>query len=293
MLDKLHLRTDVVFESELLMLKKWRCEKTKIFDKFFSDCFQVDFGQGKVIVFKTAPLPYFSNVQGARFEFNPCKWNSFKELCSCLSQFSSLDELEIVRIDHAADLSVSIMEVLGQMRVKFKSKRNKRGEEVFQDDIGYRGRYTTGQYFGSKEGPELICVYDKAYQMKKLGHYTPIRGEKSGEKTRIEIRNFKNKIQVKKFNELEKYQELAPFKNIQFLMISPKAPMNEKRRYLEQYMEDRSMTEVYSKFNNDNNFVRDYRQYFEESPLREELERIYGENLRQWFSYSNDNDYLN
>jgi hypothetical protein len=270
MIDKLHLKTNQRLNFEELSSAHKELEVSRVLDSQYKRAIKVSSGSKHVATIKSDPI--WSHVSETQIQLNPTNWENFSLLKYYLSNLCDVNELEVSRIDSAVDLNTSLDEVHAQVRVKYK-----------QDKRGYfeslKSGKLTGFYLGQK--PEVFCIYDKAFQLERY-KLKRLKHESLGIKTRVEVRQEKNKLPVKSFGELNLLLQYNPFRNLEF----KKLEINEeskKAKHLSQYISSRGYSECYQAHNNSNNFKRDFGQYFKDVPQDKELKDIYWENLSQFF----------
>jgi hypothetical protein len=106
-------------------------------------------------------------------------------------------------------------------------------------------------------------------------------------KTRVEVRHKKNKIPYSSFLDLPKYQQINPFKNVEWHELKGEVLLNERKEAFESLLRTDGLTNLYNSLNKQNNFKRNYRKLLTESDFSNDLAIFYWGNLGHFFGDSN------
>tara|TARA_R110002049_G_scaffold102861_3_gene248881 strand:+ start:113 stop:949 length:837 start_codon:yes stop_codon:yes gene_type:complete len=220
--------------------------------------------------------PKFPNNPQASLWINPSRFTSHAEVRSIVIPLMGSDCF-LNRIDFCSDLSVDHSEILARVRVKNKRKRT-------DYDSGARA---TGQYYGKRS--HIIVIYDKAYQLQKLGaRETFVRSKiKPTTLTRIEVRLNKYKSMETNFNKLETYQDYDPFKQVEIVDFDISENFKEKERFKAEYLRELSSKigfhQAYKTLNSDNNFSKTWSRFVSSSTLNNQLRETHFKSLSKYF----------
>lgn len=273
MLDKLEMRTKEQFDLKIINNQFSDYQRIIKPDSIYRYCLQVVKNGKEVLTIKTNPI--WQNVFQSQIKLNPTSWDSIESLNQTLSLFSNISKLEIIRIDHAVDLPLSLSYVHSGLRIKFKQNSNK-----YRERENYKKSQLTGYEIGTK--PELYCIYDKRLQSKeRKATKTNIPGDDPV--TRIELRQFGKKIRHRFLPELTNYIDEPPFYNIEFLEFNQDTGTTLKAKSLENILAVDGLYNVYFNLNKKNNFKRDCLKYLTPINFQETLNSSYQENLRHYF----------
>lgn len=236
-------------------------------------------GENHLLTIKTNPV--WSHTKKTKIELNPVSWESFNELNSQLSQVIDPDSLNIVRIDHCVDIDETVQFLFEGLRMKYKQNSSSHFEvEGNREGI-------TGFYIGRE--PELLCVYDKAYEITKRKKLKKLRGEIIGQKTRIELRQSGRAVPVKEYTGLKKYLEIDPFGKVEFLILDAVKAEDTRIRMLEALIGKNGLTNTYNQLNKHNNFKRNFKKVFKGSTITDQMKELYWNNLGQFFGDEYEN----
>lgn len=242
-------------------------------DSFYRNAAIVSFGEKKDLTLRWNKSPLRPHINPLAIEFNPGKWNDIEEVESALSGFVDPEEATIDRLDLAVDIQEALKDVLAGLRVKHKqwseeinSKQRKRGQ-------------ITGFYYGRK--PNLICIYDKAYQLKTLRTATKIQGAEEGICTRIETRLFGKAVPTQKLNDLSDYLHKNPFENIEFYHFPEEMRTINGQKFMER-AKHVGFHDAYFEFNKEGNFKRTIGKQLGERPISYQLHEVFREELRSF-----------
>lgn len=209
--------------------------------------------------------PRFSHVAPTKIEINPSRHPSHSEMTKIIGLIADPSTIELSRVDHAVDLeNIKVEQV--QRSLLYSRKKSR---EVYRNCTEL-----TGFYLGKH--PELLAIYDKA----KQAGLNEI-------KTRIELRQYREKLPINKFSELSKLQSFSPFSCIRFNRVSesPCQSLREKQRrdLLSESINDHGLQATYKLLNRHSNFKRDLQSSLEPDPAFPDLNQIYQQNLRTFF----------
>lgn len=271
MLDKLEMRTKECIDPKALKKLFPGHQISMVPDRWYNFCAIVKRGKDHILTLKTEAD--YGHVSPSKIITNPTKWESFDEITESLSSICDPSLLEFTRIDHAIDLAAPIDAIYSGLRVRYK-----------QDSEAYKEREKsskkkgklTGFYIG--KNPELYCCYDKGYQLEGKGlKRNP--AFPTGETSRIEVRQWKNKIKHKTLAELPNYIEDSPFKHLEFYEVNKET---DRGNDLADLIEREGLSSVYHMKNQSRNFKRDYSKLLSRTNLPETLTQTYSNDLREF-----------
>lgn len=242
---------------------------TQVPDQIYKKCLVLRRDKKHLLTIKTEPI--WSHVSLSQIQLNPSNWESYERLKIDLESFVDTDLLTIARIDSAVDLNIPVSDLFQSVRIKYKQDLTKHSEH-------YKKGFLTGFYMGNQ--PEIFCIYDKGYQLNKK-KFKRDNSFPTGELSRIEVRQTKHKVPVKEFKNLEDIINTNPFKNLQCLEVSED---NHNRGILIDILYQKGMANIYTQLNKHNNFKRDYKKWFIERDLNEEIFKKHKESLGHYFS---------
>lgn len=278
MIDKLHLKTDFKVDIAKLCAEQKNLTWHNIPDTIYKRALIARKEFKHILTLKTSPI--WGHVTETQIQLNPNNWENFSHLKESLIAIAPLESMVITRIDHAVDLELPIEEVFQSFKVKYKQNGKTHHEKCHKRGV------LTGFYIGS--GHEIFCVYDKAYQLNKK-KLTPLKGQISGVKTRIEIRHVKKKIAHTDLLTLPSYLHFPPFKNVEYLELNESNANQPKQDALRTLIGTNGLQETFLILNKQNNFKRNYSSYFNNINFKDRLNTIYWENLSHFLGGSNDN----
>jgi hypothetical protein len=278
MFDKLELRTDNYKTNAISNLSK-RYNHFLVGDKNYREChiFRNELN-AQIITLKLNPV--FPNASFCSFEFNPRKLGSFKDTNELIANISDKN-LIIKRIDYAIDVNNPIDEIRKSLKAKNKRARYDYTEK---DSI-------TGFELGNDQ--EVICVYDKAYELLKKRKYRLIKDAIPRVMTRIEIRHRAKKVPFKNYDEILNYCTINPFKALEFYKLTDMKEATEYELYrasklLHTIQESGCLHGAIKRLNQNNNFKRDNPFLIRDIELEQSLERQFKSNLDAYFGGNND-----
>lgn len=217
-------------------------------------------------------------VRQTRIEMNPSNFGRYYELASICNDLFDLSELEIKRIDHRVDLKIPFAQIRKSIFAKRKNTRS-----------DFRGPSSLGLWAGSN--PEVLCVYDKAMELRskyRKSGFKRIRGEEVGLSTRIEVRQYKEKLQCFRFLDLPNCLNSDPFHFVEFydfVDVESLSKVEQNKFYkLKSEALENGFIGAYKNENQHCNFTRDYSGVIELSKLTQDIKRIYKQNLNQYFN---------
>ena len=275
MFDKLKLTSSKEVNTKNLhnIINDSLCSFQRVPDKHYKSCFSVRRGGKQIIAVKSNPI--MTHISSIAIEVNPSHFKSYNDLTVLLEKIAPIESYQIKRIDHCVDLNIPIEQIYSQLMVKRKSKRS---DFMAKDKL-------TGFTIGKI--PEVICGYNKDIESIKRKRVIV----KSGV-TRVEVRHYKNKIDVCKVNELYKYAELNPFKSLCFL--TPKDTNDLQTRFrdksviLRELCSNHGLQSAYKSLNNKSNFNRSFSRYFENSEINNLLLTNYQNNIKNFMEVNNE-----
>lgn len=208
--------------------------------------------------------PRFPTISGLKFEINPSHFKNSTELKTMVQKFADPNALKITRIDHCVDLTgITVQEVYSKLIYS-----RKKAKEIYRD-----GKDLSTFYLGLP--PERLLVYNKS------------KSTESGIKTRIEIQQYRDKIEHKDFRNLANFQSVNPFVNIQFKEIVDQKNTNERDKvkvaYLKDSIETRGAQGNFKALNSHSNFKRDFGHLLAPPTHFPDLGLIYKTNLKNYF----------
>lgn len=215
-------------------------------------------GQNHLVTVHTQPR--FRTVPPVKIELNPTTFRNIGDCIDLVGRLVDWRGLSVCRLDHAVDIPVSVENVFESLNFS----RKKRRETYFD------GTELTGFYLGTP--PELLCVYDKARE-RKLSE--PL--------TRIEVRQYRNKVPVTSLQGLPSLRHYSPFARIKFFEVD-QSPSGEnvisktKRTILRETIHEFGAHGAYKILNRHSNFRRDFGRCLSPSKIPN-LDAIYRANL--------------
>jgi hypothetical protein len=277
MIDKLELRTDFMKADAIEALAN-SYDHYLIGDKNYRDCCVFKFKGNHVVTVKTRPV--FPNASFCSIELNPSKFESFKQMTDLISIIADQDLL-IKRIDFAVDLPVP----LEQIRKAIKARHKRIRHDYKENDV------CTGFELGSDQ--EIICIYDKAYELLTRRKYRRLNDQTPRVMTRIEIRLRSKKIPLKRFEELTHYVEINPFEILEFYKINSSEEISEFQHFrLNKFLftldESGCLHGAIKRLNSNNNFKRDNTYLVRDSYLETFIANQLRENLTTFLGSQNE-----
>lgn len=273
MLDKLCMTSPRKVSQETLLknLQGYftsRCEKST---NFHNKLLVLYNGKRKddchVISLHLEPNPKYRDIAPLKIEINPSRFESKDKMDALLEKVTDLEELKIVRIDHAVDLSGhSVEDVKKTILLSRKHSR-----EVFK-----KCTELTGFYLGKP--PEVLVIYDKKNPYDEV-------------QTRVELRHFRYKVPIKEYNRLSEYLSESPFNAVKFLTLkngsNPNGYDSRKRAQYEFLSQEHGAQFAYKYLNRGSNFKRDFKDLIIERKDIPDLNELYRENLVHFFKGAN------
>jgi hypothetical protein len=282
MLDKLEMRTKECIDPRALKSLFPGHQISLVPDRWYNYCAIIKRGTDHILTLKTEAD--YGHVSPSKIIINPTKWESFEEVTGSLSSICNPSMLEITRIDHAVDLEAPIETIHSGLRVRYK-----------QDSDGYKEREKaskkkgklTGFYLGKR--PELYCCYDKGYQLEGKG-LKRNSAFPTGETSRIELRQWGNKIAHKTLAELPNYIDDSPFKHLEFYEINRES---DRGNELADLIEREGLSNVYHLKNQSRNFRRDYSTLLTRTNFPETLTQSYRNDLQEFLKATTFQEFPN
>ena len=271
MLDKLEMRTKECIDPRALKRLFPSHQISMVPDRWYNYCAIVKRGKDHILTLKTEAD--YGHVSPSKVITNPTKWKSFEEITETLSTICDLPMLEITRIDHAVDLEAPIDSIYSGLRVRYKQDLD--GYKEREKSSKKKGKLT-GFYLGKR--PELYCCYDKGYQLEGKGLKRNLAFS-TGETSRIELRQWGNKIKHKTLAELPNYIEDSPFKHLEFYEVDRGC---DRGNELAELIEREGLSSVYHLQNQSRNFKRDYCTLLTRTNLPETLTQTYSNDLQRF-----------
>lgn len=273
MIDKLELRTDNCKDNAIVNLSRIY-NHTFVPDKNYREC-HVFRNKLNLHVVTIKLKPVFENASYCTFEFNPSKIGSFIKTNELISSISK-SNLSIKRIDYAVDVNFSIEAISKSLKVK-----NKRARYDYKEKDNL-----TGIEFGSDH--EIICIYDKAYELLRRRKYRLVKGFIPKVLTRIEIRHRAKKIPFKDYSEILNYSSINPFSILEFYKVDNQKIESEYEifkasRLLHAIHESGCLHGAIKRLNINNNFKRDNSFLIRDLEFEKNLELQFKENLKNYF----------
>ncbi len=274
MIDKLHLRTRTVVSDAVVnkLSNELNFQCHKVLDKNYGDCFIVKRLGEHILTVKRSPN--LSNHWPTYLELNPSKYKSLHSMLEFLQLLDVDDqEAEIRRIDHCADMAISIELVRATLIVKRKKKRTDYEE----------GDSISGLYFGKNE--EVISIYNKSLQMQKK---KKLLQQPRGNWTRFEVRQKGKKIQHNKLSDIGNYLTVNPFINLLFYELSiPEMDMGKlsmRDRFFFEHIKEKGLHSTYKVLNNCNNFIRDHEKKLNQTSYSHQVTQQYHKTLKSFIN---------
>jgi hypothetical protein len=167
-------------------------------------------------------------------------------------------------------------EVRKSIRVK-----HKRGRHDYPEKD-----YFTGFELGCDQ--EIICIYDKAFELLKRRKYRQIKGSHPNVLTRIEVRQRTKKILYPNYHDIKNYISTNPFKAIEFYKLDniPSLPEYEQFKawkLISKLEESGCLHGAIKRLNRNNNFNRDNSFLLRDRELEISIEKQFKENLTEFF----------
>ena len=170
----------------------------------------------------------------------------------------------ISRIDHTVDIAVPVGRLFECIRIKRK--------KLSKD---YKNGTLTGFQLGGS--PEVLVVYDKAREQRNLGTLS-----------RIELRQYHQKVPVTTFGELKLLMQFEPFSSLS--IADPVEPQlfssrhdQVKAAYAQESIKKAGGQGFYKQQNTFWNFKRDWGRFFTSPADIPDLNRIYKMQLEEYF----------
>lgn len=209
--------------------------------------------------------PKYAGVAPIKLELNPARLRSSKRLFEVLARLVNPSECRISRVDHACDIEVPIEKVWGSLLFSRKKRR----------EIYGNGADLSGGYLGTY--PERLVVYDCAQKRNIPG---PV--------TRLEMRQWGQKVPIQDLERLPEYQSYRPFERLEFLR--PKSPKDQtteikkaKAGLLGELISEKGLQPVSKYLNRHAHFRRDFGHLLERADQIPDLDGIYQSNLATFF----------
>jgi hypothetical protein len=268
MIDKLELRTDYM-KPEAIKTLGSKYDHFMVGDKNYRECHVFKSDKNHIITVKTNPV--FPNASFCSIELNPSKFKSVKDMTALISLISD-EGLFIKRIDFAVDVPIPIEEIRKAIKAKHKRLRH----DYKENDI------CTGFELGSDQ--EIICIYDKAYELLKRRKYRKLEGQIPKLMTRIELRLRAKKIPFKSFDELQNYLDINPFKIIEFYKLDNLEGFSDFQLFqvnklLITVNESGCLHGAIKRLNQNNNFKRDHKYLIRNTDLENHIADQFKSNL--------------
>lgn len=272
MFDKLELRTDSIKPEAIKSLGS-KYDHSFMGDKNYRECHIFRDCKKHIVTIKTNPV--FPNALPCSIELNPSCFEGFKKTNDLISQISE-GNLTLKRIDFAIDINRPFEEIRKAIKAKHKRARHDYPEKDF----------FTGFELGCDQ--EVICVYDKAYELLKRRKYRPMTGFPSNTMTRIEIRQRAKKILFKNYSEIQSYLDVNPFKIIEFYKLTTLSSLSDHEQFkawklISKIDESGCLHGAVKRLNKNNNFKRDNTYLYRDKELELFIEKQFKENLTKFF----------
>lgn len=272
MFDKIHLRAASIDEQKLVSLGAVRTPG----DGQYRKTLRLAVDPKKSLSVRLDP--YYAPAKPS-VELNPSAFESWSEVTGALEAFTGLDELLIDRIDYAVDLEMPFEQAWQSIRIS-----RKQSMDSYEKGNSRKGPAFTG--FKAGEKPEVFCIYDKACEVTKKWKFKKIPGAKFGDCTRIELRQYNQKVPFQKLAEILNYIDHDPFEKIDCRVLRQGFHDDQRFRELRIELEARGLDSFYAKYNSSGNFARTYGKYFESVPLRDQLRENHQSSLRMFLGES-------
>ena len=280
MIDKIKLKKFKLDKDPRLVIGLLDGEFGHVFrtpDKFYEYSYVLeDVVRGRYVIVSYSPK--FSNASGLTIELNPSRFKSLNELVGFVSLFGSVSDFEISRIDFNSDITAPFSEVF-----RFLIVQNKMSRDVFS-----YGNQRCGVVFGNK--PEVIIVYDKAFELSQKIKYRfkHLKGQSPDQLTRFEVRNFKNTVKVKSFEDIHEYVDVNPFEKIRSYSLKDVPELKPRSlglylRFLELLNED-GLHHARKELGQGGNFSSAYEKYLTDQFVSERLFKQHKHELREFLN---------
>lgn len=246
-------------------------------DKFYEYSYVLeDAVSGRYVIVSYSPK--FSNASGLTIELNPSRFKSLNDLVEFVSLFGSVSDFEISRIDFNSDIIAPFSEVF-----RFLIVQNKMSRDVFS-----YGNQRCGVVFGNK--PEVIIVYDKAFELSQKIKYRfkHLKGQSPDQLTRFEVRNFKNTVKVKSFEDIHEYVDVNPFEKIRSYSLKDVPELKPRSlglylKFLELLNED-GLHHARKELGQGGNFSSVYEKYLTDQFVSDQLFKQHKRELKEFIS---------
>lgn len=272
MFDKMYFNaSSPLDEKGLKAFKRHQC--AMIPDRFYGKAYRLNLDAQRFILLKTSPRYGFGHISPSSIELNPMSWESWKTVLKAISAFVDPECLHLDRLDHVADLPIPISKVHEGLRVKSKQDSEKywgEGSEASKAE-GYKRGELTGLYYGKR--PEVICVYDKAFQIESLRKLRKIPGAEVGVRTRFEVRHYNRKVLFPRLSDINRYLDINPFEKLEFYEFP--ASEEKKAEAIRSLSSELGLHELYIRLNRQNNFKRTHGKHLIQRDLARELHEVY------------------
>ena len=201
----------------------------------------------------------------SKVELNPSHYSGFSEMKEVLSIFGDTFSMKITRIDLAVDIPFTIESVFRKLLISRKRIRQEFSE----------GRMLSGVYIGKI--PELYCIYDKARQL-----------DIEGPLTRVELRQMKHKVCVKRVSELPDLLTATPFERIKLIEAKKNEDLKTnqmvKASILRESISTFGATGAFKLLNSHHTFIRDFGAVIQGSKDLPNFDEIFQSNMKDFFS---------
>jgi hypothetical protein len=269
MFDKMHIKVTSEIQEEPLLDMGYRSLPG---DAQYRKRLVLDEGNGRLITVKLQP--YYQSAR-LSIESNPSRYSCGEEFIEKVLKIAPVESMTIDRLDHAVDLSTPYLNIREIVRVK-----RKMNCDVYKEREAKRAKKLTGMTFGQR--PEVISIYDKAYQLTSGLKLSKLPGESQGITTRVEVRQYNSKVPFKSIFELHAYLNYNPFENIESYTFKDESEPSDKLLRLRRDIQLVGFNDIYDELNASGNFNRTWGKYFIRGNIGNELHEIYRSNCRKF-----------
>mgnify|MGYP003329577246 CR=1 FL=1 len=209
--------------------------------------------------------PRHSSISPTKIEVNPTRFGSFTALKNLIQRLVDPLGCTITRLDHAVDLPIQIEAI--QATLIWPRK---------QDREVYKSRKLTGFYLGKP--PEQLAVYDRA---RKLGTAGPL--------TRLELRQYRDRLPFRAFGDLPRLIEQRPFGKILWLNLDRDheclgTRQTNSLKQLQGMVSHYGAHQAFKLMNEHSNFRRNFSAQLERPTTIPNPDELYARNIERFFA---------
>lgn len=291
MIDTIHLKTDSEFNYEAFK-NNYKAGESLHTDRQYRVCriLHVE-GSGKIIV-KQKPF-YSKSAQTVIQSRLSVLADNIIDLKKTFKKATNFNEIAISRVDHYVDYPEPIDLLHDNLRWHRK-RSNVKYLTPEVSEISSSGQLR-GYYVA--DYPEMILIYDKAYEFVKKNKLKKIKGTQEAVLTRLEVRHKNKKIAHSHLRDLEEYLYTPVFPKCSRMVLC-EDEVSSKKDLLKIYeikklSKKLGLTGTISFLNRQGNFNRGYAHLFKNTDFQDELNNLYWLNLSQYFESQQVGKYAN